>query len=95
MALTNKERIETEYAAKATAVRAIAASAVEAKLEVIASFMEECQETVRLLEAREALNGRPLQGDAIGAARAALANLESALRQLRAGVPVLQAALPE
>jgi hypothetical protein len=94
MALVNKAAIESEYTAKAVAIRAITPAQIDTTLASVAAFILQCREAVVVLEAREALNSRPLQGGDIATTHHLIDSLENGLAQVRAAVLQLQATLP-
>lgn len=93
MALDNKVNIETEFGAKAAAIRAVTEAQVAATLQPIANFVAQNQEALKVLLAREALNGRSLQTAQTAQLQTLVGQLQQGIDLIRGAVPPIQAAL--
>jgi hypothetical protein len=93
MALTNKAAIESEYASKAAAIEAITPAAVDATLAPVVAFIVQNEECMKVLLAREVLNGRSTSSGQISSLAAVVAQLRTGEELIRSAVPAIQAAL--
>jgi flagellar biosynthesis/type III secretory pathway M-ring protein FliF/YscJ len=93
MALDNKADIETEFAAKASAIRGVTEAQVAATLTPVAAFVAQNQDALKVLLAREALNGRSLQTSQIAQLQALVAQMQQGVDMIKSAVPAIQSGL--
>lgn len=93
MAITNKQPIEDEYASKAAAIRAVTSVSVEQTLAPVVAFIEQNEECLKVLLAREVLNDRGLTSVQIVSLQGVVAQLRQGEQMIRSAVPAIQTAL--
>lgn len=92
MTITNKTPIESEYATKAAEIEGVTPSAVDATLAPVVAFIVQNEEALKVLLAREVLNGRSTTSAEVLALQAVVAQLRQGEELIRASVPAIQAA---
>lgn len=93
MALDNKAGIETEFTAKANAIRGVTEAQVNATLQPVAAFVVQNTEALKVLLAREALNGRNLQTAQVAQLQALVGQMQQGADLIKSAVPAIQAVL--